>query len=174
MTNRVYNIYRIVCLSVTIRVNTRLSLKGYRKMNRRQVREAALCIIFDYSFHAEDDGNEQLELYLDNFHDKDEKNISEELRGDEYFTKVYFGVISNLPELDEIIEANAKKWSSKRISRVSRSIMRLALYEIKYIDDIPSEVSINEAVELAKKFDADESYSFVNGVLGAYVRSESK
>ena len=52
--------------------------------------------------------------------------------------------------------------------------MRLALYEIKYMDDIPSEVSINEAVELAKKFDADESYTFVNGILGAYVRSENK
>ena len=144
-------------------------------MNRRQAREAALCMIFDYSFHSDDgDGNEQLELYLDNFQDKDEKNINEELRSDEYFTKVYFGVISNLPDLDAIIEENSKKWSSKRISRVSRSIMRLALYEIKYIDDIPAEVSINEAVELAKKFDADESYTFVNGILGAYVRGENK
>ena len=141
-------------------------------MNRREAREAALCMIFDYSFHGEDDGNEQLELYLDNFHDKDEKNISEELRADEYFTKVYFGVISNIAELDAEIEAHSKKWSSKRISRVSRSIMRLALYEIKYMNDIPSEVSINEAVELAKKFDADESYSFVNGILGTVVRGE--
>lgn len=146
--------------------------KDTKKMNRREVREAALCMIFDYSFHSDDDGNEQLELYLDNFQDKDEKNISEELRGDEYFTKVYFGVISNLSELDAIIEANSKKWSSKRISRVSRSIMRLALYEIKYMDDIPTQVSINEAVELAKKFDSDESYTFVNGILGAAVRSE--
>ena len=144
-------------------------------MNRREVREAALYMIFDYSFHSDDiDGNEQLELYLDNFQDKDEKNISEELRSDEYFTKVYFGVISNIDELDAIIEANSKKWSSKRISRVSRSILRLALYEIRYVDDIPEEVSINEAVELAKKFDADESYSFVNGILGAYVRGEKK
>ena len=142
-------------------------------MNRRQAREAALCMIFDYSFHSDDgDGNERLELYLDNFQDKDEKNISEELRSDEYFTKVYFGVISNLDEFDEIIEKHSKKWSSKRISRVSRSIMRLALYEIKYMDDIPAQVSINEAVELAKKFDADESYSFVNGILGAIVRGE--
>lgn len=141
-------------------------------MNRRQAREAALCMIFDYSFHSDTDGNEQLELYLDNFQDKDEKNISEELRCDEYFTKLYFGVISNLEEFDDIIETHSKKWSSKRISRVSRSIMRLALYEIKYMDDIPTQVSINEAVELAKRFDADESYSFVNGILGAIVRGE--
>lgn len=156
-----------------INVYTNFFVKGYKNMNRREIREAALCMIFDYSFHSDDDGNEQLELYLDNFQDKDEKNISEELRNDEYFTKVYFGVISNLSELDEVIETLSKKWSKKRISRVSRSILRLALYEIKYMDDIPSEVSINEAVELAKKFDADESYTFVNGILGSYVRGEN-
>ena len=156
-----------------INVYTNFFVKGYKNMNRREIREAALCMIFDYSFHSDDDGNEQLELYLDNFQDKDEKNISEELRNDEYFTKVYFGVISNLSELDEVIETLSKKWSKKRISRVSRSILRLALYEIKYMDDIPSEVSINEAVELAKKFDADESYTFVNGILGSHVRGEN-
>ena len=155
----------------TIYVNNIFFEKGYKYMNRREIREAALCMIFDYSFHADDDGNEQLELYLDNFQDKDEKNISEELRSDEYFTKVYFGVISNLKELDEAIETHSQKWSSKRISRVSRSILRLALYEIN-MEDIPEQVSINEAVELAKKFDADESYSFVNGILGAIVRKE--
>lgn len=141
-------------------------------MNRRQIREAALCMIFDYSFHTDDDdGNEQLELYLDNFQDKDAKNISDELRQDDYFTKAYFGVISNLEELDAIIASCSKKWSSARISRVSKSILRLALYEIIYMNDIPEQVSVNEAVELAKKFDSDESYTFVNGILGAYIRS---
>ena len=140
-------------------------------MNRRQTREAALCMIFDYSFHTEGDGNEQLELYLDNFQDKDSKNLSEELRQDDYFTKAYFGVISNINELDKIIANCSKKWSSKRISRVSKSILRLALYEIIYMKDIPEQVSVNEAVELAKKFDSDESYTFVNGILGAYIRS---
>lgn len=140
-------------------------------MNRRQTREAALCMIFDYSFHTDGDGNEQLELYLDNFQDKDSKNLSEELRQDDYFTKAYFGVISNINELDEIIATCSKKWSSKRISRVSKSILRLALYEIIYMKDIPEQVSVNEAVELAKKFDSDESYTFVNGILGAYIRS---
>lgn len=128
-------------------------------------------MIFDYSFHTEGDGNEQLELYLDNFQDKDSKNLSEELRQDDYFTKAYFGVISNINELDEIIAICSKKWSSKRISRVSKSILRLALYEIIYMKDIPEQVSVNEAVELAKKFDSDESYTFVNGILGAYIRS---
>ena len=143
-------------------------------MNRRDSREAALCMVFDYSFHNQDESEQQLELYLENFHDENSKNISEELRRDNYFTKAYFGVISNIPELDEIIDTHSKKWKSSRISRISRSILRLALYEIKYMDDIPSEVSINEAVELAKKFDSDESYSFVNGILGAFVRSADK
>lgn len=141
-------------------------------MNRRESREEALCMVFDYSFHTEGEGEQQLELYLENFHDENSKNISEELRCDNYFTKAYFGVISNIPELDEIIDRNSKKWSSKRISRVSRSILRLALYEIKYMDDIPTQVSINEAVELAKKFDNDDSFTFINGILGAYVREE--
>ena len=141
-------------------------------MNRRESREAALCMVFDYSFHTEGEEEQQLELYLENFHDESSKNISEELRNDSYFTKAYFGVISNIPELDQIIDTNSKKWKSKRISRVSRSILRLALYEIKYMDDIPTQVSINEAVELAKKFDNDESFTFINGILGAYVRQD--
>ena len=147
--------------------------KDTKTMNRREAREAALCMIFDYSFHSDSDGGEeQLELYLENFQDEGKNNISEELRSDEYFTKVYFGVISTMPELDEIISACSKKWSSKRISRVSKSILRLAIYEIKYLSDIPEQVSINEAVELAKKFDSDDSYTFVNGILGAFVRNE--
>ncbi|MBP3580361.1 MAG: transcription antitermination factor NusB [Clostridia bacterium] len=141
-------------------------------MNRRQIREAALCMIFDYSFHTDSDTSEQLDLYLENFQDKDTKNISDELRQDDYFTKAYFGVVSNIDELDEIIASCSKKWSSKRISRVSKSILRLALYEIIYMKDIPCQVSVNEAVELAKKFDSEESYTFVNGILGAYLRSK--
>ncbi len=140
-------------------------------MNRREARQAALCMIFDYSFHADDCPNEALELYIDNFRDVEEKCISEELRTDAYFQKVYFGVISNIPEIDEIIARFSQKWSAKRISRISMSILRLALYEILYVEDIPEQVSINEAVELSKKFDTDDSFTFVNGVLGAAVKA---
>ena len=143
-------------------------------MNSREARQAALCMIFDYSFHCDEKPEEQLELYIDNFQDEKEKCIRDELRNDKYFTKVYFGVISNIPEIDEMIEKCSKKWNVARISRVSKSIMRLALYEIMYMDDIPEEVSINEAVELAKKFDNDDSFSFVNGILGAAVREIAK
>ena len=74
--------------------------------------------------------------------------------------------------LQRLISVLYQTWSSKRISRVSKSILRLALYEIIYMKDIPCQVSVNEAVELAKKFDSEESYTFVNGILGAYLRSK--
>ena len=136
-------------------------------MKRREAREAVLCMLFDYSFHSEEKPEELLELYLDNYYDEKEKCISSQIREDKYFAKVYFGVISNLDEIDGIIENCSKKWTKKRISRVSVSVLRIAIYEMLYCDDIPTEIAINEAVELAKKFDSDDTYTFVNGVLGA-------
>ncbi len=136
-------------------------------MTRRQAREAALCMLFDYGFHGGEAPEELLELYLEHYYDEKEKCISGEIRANEYFSKVYFGVISNLEKIDSIIEACSQKWSKNRISRISVSIMRIAVYEILYMDDIPVQVSINEAVELAKRFDTEDSYTFVNGVLGA-------
>lgn len=136
-------------------------------MKRREAREAVLCMLFDYSFHSETKPEELLELYLENYYDEKEKCISSEIREDKYFSKAYFGVISNIEEIDEIIEKCAEKWSKNRISRISVSILRIAIYEILFCDDIPLQVSINEAVELAKRFDSDDSYTFVNGVLGA-------
>ena len=136
-------------------------------MTRRQARETALCLLFDYSFHSEEAPEELLELYLENYYDEKEKCIRAELRENNYFSKIYFGVISNLAEIDGIIEKCSEKWSKKRISRISVSVLRIAIYEMLYMEDIPVEVSINEAVELAKRFDTEDSYTFVNGVLGA-------
>lgn len=138
-----------------------------KKLSRKKAREAVLCMLFDYSFHDGEAPEELLDLYLGTFYDKKEKTLCEELRTDAYFSKVYFGVIANLAELDGIITECSKKWSSRRISRVTLSILRIALYEIRYVEDVPTQVAINEAVELAKKFDSDDSYTFVNGVLGA-------
>ena len=81
------------------------------------------------------------------------------------------GVEDNLEEIDKIISDHlSAKWKLNRISRVSLSILRLAVYEMKYVEDIPSNVSINEAVELSKKFYGEEEYKFVNGILGAVSR----
>ena len=73
-------------------------------------------------------------------------------------------------ELDEIITRHSLKWSKQQISRVALSIMRLAVYEIQYEPDIPISVSINEAVELAKKYGGEEEAAFINGVLGGVAR----
>ena len=81
------------------------------------------------------------------------------------------GVEDNLEEIDKIISDHlSAKWKLNRISKVSLSILRPAVYEMKYVEDIPSNVSINEAVELSKKFSGEEEYKFVNGILGAVSR----
>ena len=81
------------------------------------------------------------------------------------------GVEDNLEEIDKIISDHlSAKWKLNRISKVSLSILRLAVYEMKYVEAIPSNVSINEAVELSKKFSGEEEYKFINGILGAVSR----
>ena len=76
-------------------------------------------------------------------------------------------------ELDELIGRYARGWKSERISRTARAILRIALCEILYMDDIPAAVAINEAVELDKKYDEPETVAFVNGVLGGFMRGEA-
>lgn len=76
-------------------------------------------------------------------------------------------------ELDAAIERHARGWKSERISRTARAILRIALCEILYMDDIPAAVAINEAVELDKKYDDPETVAFVNGVLGGFMRAQT-
>ncbi|MGN0460628.1 MAG: transcription antitermination factor NusB [Ruminococcus sp.] len=96
---------------------------------------------------------------------------AEESRDDnfsEFAIECAKGVEDNLEEIDKIISDHlSAKWKLNRISKVSLSILRLAVYEMKYVEDIPTNVTINEAVELSKKFSGEEEYKFVNGILGA-------
>ena len=80
------------------------------------------------------------------------------------------GTIEHLDEIDQLIESKLKNWKLSRISKVSLSILRVAVYELKYMDDVPTNVSINEAVELAKQYANEDDYSFINGVLGAIAK----
>lgn len=147
--------------------------KGPR-MNRRTAREITLCLLFNFSFNTEEKPDELLELYINYFPDAENGIIPEEIRNDRYISATYFGVTQKLSELDRLIENAASNWKPERISRVSRSILRLAVYELLYIEEIPTKVSINEAIELAKRFDDDNGYSFVNGILGNVVNEISK
>ena len=81
------------------------------------------------------------------------------------------GTEEKKPELDQTISTHCHDWQVERMSAVDRNILRLALYEILYLTKIPNNVSINEAVEMAKRFGTDESSRFVNGILGAIARS---
>lgn len=130
------------------------------KLTRSEAREQAFMLLFSKSFD-----DEPLEATIE---DNDEM-----FRGGVcgYARAVVAGIEAKQEEIDSDIAAFLKKgWSLSRISKTSLAILRLAFYEIKYLDSIPAGVSVNEAVELAKKYTIDES-GFINGVLGAFIRS---
>ena len=88
-----------------------------------------------------------------------------------YIDKVVAGVANREDELNEIISRFSIGWDIKRISRLARSVMQLAIFEIQYLEDVPTGVAVSEAVRIAKKYDGDDTGSFVNGILGAFGRS---
>ena len=87
-----------------------------------------------------------------------------------YIDTVVSGVASRVDELNTYIQKYSIGWDVNRISKLTRSIMQLAIYEIKYIEDVPTGVAISEAVRIAKMYDGDDTGSFVNGILGAFAR----
>lgn len=90
----------------------------------------------------------------------------------EYITRVVRGVCEHAAELDGYIQKYSIDWDFGRISTVSAAIMRVAMYEILYMPDIPNKVAISEAVEITRKYETEETVSFVNGILGSFVRNE--
>lgn len=133
------------------------------KLTRSEEREQAFMLLFSSMFD-----NEPLDEKIED----DTQLFEGGVCG--YAQSVVSGIDDKKEELDlEISEFLKKGWSISRISKSSLAILRLAIYEIKYIESIPESVSINEAVELAKKYTIDES-KFVNGILGAYVRSKAE
>ena len=126
-------------------------------MNRKLAREMAVCFLFQVEFQKENI-KEQVEDFLDSYGDvKYDKD---------YFLEAINGVMNSLKEIDEIIESKAKGWTIDRIAKMDLPILRVAIFEIRHREDIPVSVSINEAVELAKKFGSDDSSKFINGLLG--------
>lgn len=130
-------------------------------MNRKEEREQAFILIFEKNFRT-DSVDDILEDAL-NAENYKESKFSEDC---------FRGVYSNLEEIDELIKNNLTGWTVNRISKVALSILRLAIYEIKFIDSIPVGVSINEAVELCKKYATPDDSSYVNGVLGTIARAQ--
>ena len=89
-----------------------------------------------------------------------------------YIREIVRGVAVHAPELDDFIARYAKGWSFDRIPLVAAAVMRVAMYEVLYRKDIPNSVAINEAVEIAKKYETEETVKFINGILGSFVRGE--
>ena len=131
-------------------------------MTRREEREQAFCLVFEASFNEFQNVDALLET----------ANEYKEIEITGYIRKAINGVTLHLKEIDELIEANAKGWKVTRISKVSLAILRLAIFEVMFNKNVPENVAINEAVELAKTYDTDESPPFINGVLGAISRMD--
>lgn len=135
-------------------------------MSRRNARECAMKLLYEYSITGE------LVNPMTETKDCDIYELDLEKDDVEYITQVLDGFVSRRDELDSIISLNSHSWRIERISKVDLAILRLALYEMRYMD-MPSKVAINEAVEMAKKYSADKSYKYINGLLGGYLKSEA-
>lgn len=135
-------------------------------MGKNQTRSEARAEAFKLVFQAEVNGDD-LEFLISEMLENNpgsEQNI-------DYIRAVVFGVSKKSDELKaDICEHLSGGWKIERISKVSLALLKLAIYEIKYMDDIPPKVSVNEAVELDKKYDEPDNSAFINGVLGGFMR----
>ena len=132
-------------------------------MSRRVLREQIFKFIFRVEFNDRDEMPEQERFFFED----------DELMADEkdaaYISQKGKRIIEKLDELDAMINKQAKGWTTQRMGKVDLTILRLAVYEIAFDEDVPAGVAINEAVELAKRFGQEESSGFVNGVLAKFV-----
>ena len=130
-------------------------------MNRKTARENAFILLFENAIKGEETFEE---IYL---------KATEErgLEVDEYVRNTFFGVAENEKIIGMKIEECLIGWKKERVSYVATAILRLATYELMFMEDIPTKVSINEAIELSKKYDDDKAYVFVNGVLNKIAES---
>jgi len=152
-------------------------------MTRRQLREHIFRLLFNLDFYESAEDDEQIGLYFMESEpeegtsgyrirfEKDEENllsehVSEEDR--EYIKSKLHAVVEKIPEIDRELNRVAKGWKTARMPRADLSILRLAFYEIRYDDNVPASVAINEAVELAKIYGTDGSYAFINGILARF------
>lgn len=116
-------------------------------------------------FNDGEEMNDQLAMYFDGLEVLKEKDQS-------YMQSKYEKIKEHLEEIDALLNEKSKGWKTSRMSKVDLSILRLAVYEMKFDEDVPVKVAINEAVEIAKAFGGDTSASFVNGILGKIAKDE--
>ncbi|MDD2190117.1 MAG: transcription antitermination factor NusB [Eubacteriales bacterium] len=132
-------------------------------MRRTEARELFMQLLF------------QMEVQNDYSSDIKERFIKDHMKDSnqlDYFNTLFKHVTENLPVIDGIIEACSENWKLSRMAKVDLAVLRLSAAEIFYIDNVPDSVSINEAVDIAKKFGGEDSGKFINGILGKVVRSK--
>ena len=142
-------------------------------MKRSLIREHLFKLLFRIEFNKPEDMPEQVRLYFeDGFADEDHTSTGSDIpeADRKYISEKYGRILERLPEIDDMIDNAARGWSIKRIGKVELSVLRLAIYEMLYDDDIPVGVAIDEAVELSKRFGTDASGPFVNGILASLVK----
>lgn len=127
-------------------------------MVRTELREHIFKMVFQLEFHVPEEMPEHLRLYFDSLENAADKDK-------EYIENKYCAVAEKVSEIDSMIDDKSETWKTKRMSKVDLAILRLAVYEMKWDEDVPTGVAINEAVELAKKFSGEGAPAFVNGVL---------
>lgn len=127
-------------------------------MTRHEVREHIFRLLFMVEFHEKEELQEQVNLYLEEIEGVSEKNQT-------YMKEKFERIREKIPEIDTAINEKTEGWKTNRMGKAELTILRLAVYEMKYDDDIPTKVAINEAVELGKTFGGDESPAFINGIL---------
>lgn len=127
-------------------------------MKRRELRERVFEILFRVEFMSEEDMQEQMELFFEDLTEAAPADVG-------YIKNKYMAVREKLSMIDIILDEKSTGWKTSRMGKVELTILRLAVYEMMFDEDVPVTVAINEAVELAKKFGGDDTPAFVNGVL---------
>ncbi len=133
-------------------------------MKRSELREHIFRIIFTLEFRDEDEMPQQIQLYFDQLEDARGEDL-------DYIRDKAQKIAEKKTEIDALLNAHTKGWKTGRMNKVDLTILRLAVYEMKWDDDVPERVAIDEAVELAKKYSGESGPSFVNGVLANLVDS---
>ncbi|MGN1377675.1 MAG: transcription antitermination factor NusB [Dorea sp.] len=130
-------------------------------MKRTEQREHIFKMLFSVDFNEGSEQSEQATLYLEQIEDAKEKDI-------EYIRAKVQKITEKIEEIDELLNSHTKGWKTTRMNKVDLTILRLAVYEIKWDEDVPAGVAIDEAVNLAKTYSSDEGPAFVNGVLARF------
>ena len=135
---------------------------GRKEMGRKYARESTMKLLYQMEINS-DFTEDAIGIFFENYTFDERERL--------YIEYAVETIIKNLKDIDFYIQNNIEGWEIHRLARVDLSILRIAIYEMLYRKDIPIQVSINEAIEISKKYSTEESSKFINGVLGGFVRS---